>query len=142
LASTALADDLADALAKQQRWRDKASEGLEARPDVPVRMRWPRIGPPLAAAILPAIGDVREDTTGQPLGNLAGLDLRLFDRASSSRPLPKIAPLGRADRRDWRSPYALRLIAPAPQCPASSQPATPVARAGVRGRTTGPHRGL
>jgi transposase len=57
---TALAHDLADALAKQQLWLDHAIALLEPRPDFQLRMQLPRIGAPTAAAILTAIGDIRQ----------------------------------------------------------------------------------
>jgi transposase len=117
----ALAHDLADALAKQHLWLDKAIELLEERPDFQVLMRLPRIGKPTAAAILTAIGDVREYTNGKQLVKLAGLDIRLFDSGSSIRQLPKISHVGSAYLRYWLYHYALRLIAHEPHFTAYSQ---------------------
>ena len=107
----ALAHDLADALAKQQLWRDKAIELLEPRPDVQLLMQLPRIGAPTAAAILTAIGDIREYANGKQLVKLAGLDVRLFESGSSIRKLPKISHVGSAYLRYWLYHYALRLVA-------------------------------
>jgi transposase len=109
-----LAHDLADALAKQRLWLDKAIELLEGRPDFQVLMRLPRIGKPTAAAILTAIGDVREYTNGKQLVKLAGLDIRLFESGSSISKLPKISHVGSAYLRYWLYHYALRLIAHEP----------------------------
>jgi hypothetical protein len=111
---TALAHDLADALTKQQLWLDKALELLEQRADFQMLMRLPRIGKPTAAAILTAIGDVREYTNGKQLVKLAGLDIRLFESGSSIRKLPKISHVGSAYLRYWLYHYALRLIAHEP----------------------------
>lgn len=107
----ALAHDLADALAKQQLWRDKAIELLEPRPDVQLLMQLPRIGAPTAAAILTAIGAIREYANGKQLVKLAGLDVRLFESGSSIRKLPKISHVGSAYLRYWLYHYALRLVA-------------------------------
>jgi transposase len=57
---TALAHDLTDALGKQQLWLDHAIALLEPRPDFQLLMQLPRIGAPTAAAILTAIGDIRQ----------------------------------------------------------------------------------
>jgi transposase len=113
-AITALAHDLADAFAKQHLWLDKAIELLEPRPDFQMLMQWPRIGKPTAAALLTAIGDVREYTNGKQLVKLAGLDIQLFESGSSIRKLPKISHVGSAYLRYWLSHYALRLIAHEP----------------------------
>jgi transposase len=107
----ALAHDLADALAKQQLWLDKASELLEPRPDFQLLMQLPRIGAPTAAAILTAIGDIHEYANGKQLVKLAGLDVRLFESGSSIRKLPKISHVGSAYLRYWLYHYALRLVA-------------------------------
>ena len=107
----ALAHDLADALAKQQLWLDKAIELLEPRPDFQLLMQLPRIGAPTAAAILTAIGDIREYANGKQLVKLAGLDVRLFESGSSIRKLPKISHVGSAYLRYWLYHYALRLVA-------------------------------
>jgi transposase len=61
----ALAHALADALAKQPLWLTQALELLTPRQDFQLLMQLPRIGHPTAAAILTAIGDVREDTNGK-----------------------------------------------------------------------------
>lgn len=110
----ALAQDLADAFAKQQLWLNKAIELLEQRPDFQLLMRLPRLGKPTAVAILTAIGDVHEYTNGKQLVKLAGLDIRLFESGSSIRKLPKISHVGSAYLRYWLYHYALRLIAHEP----------------------------
>jgi transposase len=107
----ALAHDLADALAKQQMWLDQAIEILEPRPDFQLLMQLPRIGTPTAAAILTAIGDIREYENGKQLVKLAGLDVRLFESGSSVRRLPKISHVGSAYLRHWLYHYAMRLVA-------------------------------
>jgi transposase len=112
--SKALAHDLADALAKQQLWLDKAIELLAPRPDFQVLMQLPRIGQPTAAAILTAIGDLSTYTNGKQLVKLAGLDIRLFESGSSIRKLPKISHVGSAYLRYWLYHYALRLVAHEP----------------------------
>jgi transposase len=110
----ALAHDLADALAKQQLWLDKAIELLAPRADFQVLMQLPRIGQPTAAAILTAIGDLSTYTNGKQLVKLAGLDIRLFESGSSIRKLPKISHVGSAYLRYWLYHYALRLVAHEP----------------------------
>jgi transposase len=110
----ALAHDLADALAKQQLWLDKAIELLAPRTDFQVLMQLPRIGQPTAAAILTAIGDLSTYTNGKQLVKLAGLDIRLFESGSSIRKLPKISHVGSAYLRYWLYHYALRLVAHEP----------------------------
>ena len=74
-------------------------------------MQLPRIGAPTAAAILTAIGDIREYANGKQLVKLAGLDVRLFESGSSIRKLPKISHVGSAYLRYWLYHYALRLVA-------------------------------
>ena len=113
-AITALAHDLADAIAKQHLWLDKAIELLEPRPDFQMLMQLPRIGKPTAAALLTAIGEVREYTNGKQLVQLAGLDSRLFESGASIRQLPKSSHVGSAYLRYWLYHYALRLIAHEP----------------------------
>jgi transposase len=98
---TALAHDLADALAKQPWWLDHAIALLEPRPDFPLLMQLPRIGAPTAAAILTAIGDIRQYANGKQLVKLAGLDVRLFESGSSIRKLPQISHVGSASLRHW-----------------------------------------
>jgi len=120
-AITALAHALADALAKQQLWLDKASALLAPRTDFQGLMQLPRIGQPTAAAILTAIGDLSTYTNGKQLVKLAGLDIRLFESGSSLRKLPKISHVGSAYLRYWLYHYALRLIAHEPHFPAYSQ---------------------
>jgi transposase len=107
----ALAHDLADTLAKQQLWLDHAIALLEPRPDFQLLRQLPRIGAPTAAAILTAIGDIRQYTNGKQLVKLAGLDVRLFESGSSIRKLPKISHVGSASLRHWLYHYALRLVA-------------------------------
>jgi transposase len=111
---TALAHDLADALAKQQLWLDKAIALLAPRTDFQVLMQLPRIGQPTATAILTAIGDLSTYTNGKQLVKLAGLDIRLFESGSSIRKLPKISHVGSAYLRYWLYHYALRLVAHEP----------------------------
>ena len=111
---TALAHDLADALAKQQLWLDKAIALLAPRTDFQVLMPLPRIGQPTAAAILTAIGDLSTYTNGKHLVKLAGLDIRLFESGSSIRKLPKISHVGSAYLSYWLYHYALRLVAHEP----------------------------
>jgi transposase len=110
----ALAHDLADALAKQQLWLDKAIALLAPRTDFQVLMPLPRIGQPTAAAILTAIGDLSTYTNGKHLVKLAGLDIRLFESGSSIRKLPKISHVGSAYLSYWLYHYALRLVAHEP----------------------------
>jgi len=98
---TALAHDLADALAKQQLWLAKAIALLAPRTDCQVLMQLPRIGQPTATAILTAIGDLSTYTNGKQLVKLAGLDIRLFESGSSIRKLPKISHVGSAYLRYW-----------------------------------------
>jgi transposase len=117
----ALAHDLADALAKHQMWLDPAIELLEPRPDFPLLMPLPRIGTPTAAAILTAIGDIREYQNGKQLVKLAGLDIRWFESGSSVRRLPKISHVGSAYLRHWLYPFAMRLVAHDPHCKAYYQ---------------------
>ena len=100
-AITALAHDLAAALAQQQLWLAKAIALLAPRTDCQGRMQWPRIGHPTAPAILTAIGDLRPYTHGKQLVQLAGLDIRLFESGSSIRKLPKISHVGSAYLRYW-----------------------------------------
>lgn len=109
--STTLAHDLADALVKQQVWLDHAIALLEPRPDFQLLMPLPRIGAPTAAAILTAIGDIRQYANGKQLVKLAGLDVRLFESGSSIRQLPQISHMGSAYLRHWLYHYALRLVA-------------------------------
>jgi transposase len=111
---TALTHDLADALTKQQLWLDHAIALLEPGPDFQLLMQLPRIGAPTAAAILTAIGDIRQYTNGKQLVKLAGLDIRLFESGSSIRKLPKISRVGNAYLRHWLYHYALRLVAHEP----------------------------
>jgi transposase len=107
----ALAQDLADALGKQQMWLDNAIELLAQRPDFQLLIRLPRIGQPTAAAFLTAIGDSGEYKNGKQLVKLAGLDIRLFESGSSVYRLPKISHVGSAYLRHWLYHYALRLVA-------------------------------
>jgi transposase len=97
----ALAHDLADALAKQQLWLDHAIALLAPRLDFHLLRPLPRIGTPTAAAILTAIGDIREYANGKQRVTLAGLDVRLFESGSSIRKLPKISHVGSASLRHW-----------------------------------------
>jgi hypothetical protein len=117
---TALANDLTDALVKQQGWLDPATALLAPRPACQLLMQLPRIGAPTAAAILTAMGDIRQYGNGKPLVKLAGLDVRLFHSGSSIRKLPHISHMGSAYLRQWLYHYALRLVAPAPHCRAYS----------------------
>jgi transposase len=100
-AITALAHDLADALATQQLWLDHAIALRAPRPDFPLLMQLPRIGAPTAAAILTAIGAIREYANGKQRVKLAGLDVRLCESGSSIRQLPKTSHVGSASRRYW-----------------------------------------
>jgi transposase len=111
---TTLADDLVDALTKQQLWLDKAIELLAHRADYQLLVQLPRIGKPTAAAILTAIGNIHAYHNGKQLVKLAGLDIRLFESGSSIRKLPKISHIGSAYLRYWLYHYALRLIAHEP----------------------------
>jgi transposase len=111
---TTLGGDLVDALTKQQLWLDKAIELLAQRTDYQLLVQLPRIGKPTAAAILTAIGDIRQYTHGKQLVKLAGLDLRLVESGSSIRKLPKISHVGSAYLRHWLYHYALRLVAHEP----------------------------
>jgi transposase len=111
---TALAHDLADALAKHQMYLDKVIELLTHRPDFQLLVTLPRIGQPTAAAILTAIGDIGAYTNGKQLVKLAGLDIRLFESGSSIRKLPKISHVGSAYLRHWLYHYAKRLVAHEP----------------------------
>jgi transposase len=108
---TMLADDLADALIKQQLWLDTALALLAPRADYQLLLQLPRIGKPTAAAILTAIGDIHQYTHGKQLVKLAGLDIRLYESGSSIRKLPKISHVGSAYLRHWLDHYALRLVA-------------------------------
>jgi len=110
----ALAYDLADALGTQQWWLDQAIAFLEPRPDFPLLMPLPRIGKPTAAALLTAIGDICQSTTGTQLVTRAGLASRLCASGASIRRLPKISRVGSAYLRHWLSHDALRLVAHAP----------------------------
>jgi transposase len=92
----ALAQDLADALAKQYLWLAQALTLLEPRQDFQRLMQLPRIGKPTAAAILTAIGDVREYSNGKQLVKLAGLDVRRFESGTSIHKLPQISHVGSA----------------------------------------------
>src|SRR5262249_17253384 len=67
---TALAHDLADALAKHQMYLDKVLELLAHRPDFQLLVTLPRIGQPTAAAILTATGDIGAYTNGKQLVKL------------------------------------------------------------------------
>jgi transposase len=107
----ALAHDLADALTKQHLWLTQALELLAPRQDFQLLRQLPRIGQPTAAAILTAIGDVREYTNGKQLVKLAGLDVQRFESGTSIRKLPKISHVGSAYLRYWLYHYALRLVA-------------------------------
>jgi hypothetical protein len=60
----ALAQAWAAVLAKQQRWLDQAMALLAPRRDCQQLLPLPRLGHPTAAAILTAIGDVREYSNG------------------------------------------------------------------------------
>jgi transposase len=110
----ALAQDLADALTKQHLWLTQALELLTPRQDCQLLMQLPRIGQPTAAAILTAIGDVREYTHGKQLVKLAGLDVQRFESGTSIRKLPRISHVGSAYLRYWLYHYALRLVAHEP----------------------------
>jgi len=118
---TALAHDLADALAKHQMSLEKVLELLAHRSDFQLLLTLPRSGRPPAAAILPALGDISPYTHGTPLVTLAGLDIRLFESGSSIRKLPKISHVGSAYLRYWLYHYAKRLVAHAPHCSAYHQ---------------------
>jgi len=98
---TALAHDLADALAKHQMSLEKVLELLAHRSDFQLLLTLPRSGRPPAAAILPALGDISPYTHGTSLVTLAGLDIRLFESGSSIRQLPKISHVGSAYLRHW-----------------------------------------
>jgi transposase len=111
---TTLADDLVEALAKQQLWLDKAIELLAHRADYHLLVPLPRIGQPPAAAILTALGNMHAYHNGKQLVKLAGLDLRLFASGSSIRKLPKISHVGSAYLRYWLYHSALRLVAHEP----------------------------
>jgi len=113
---TALAQDLADALAKHQMYLDKVLERLAHRPAFQLLLTLPRIGRPTAAAILTAIGDIGTYTNGTQLVKLAGLAIRLFERGSSMRQLPPISHVGSAYLRYWLYHYAKRLVAHEPHC--------------------------
>jgi transposase len=133
--STTLVGDLVDALSKQPLWLDKAIELLAHRADYQRLVQLPRIGKPTAAALLTAIGAMHAYHTGTQLVKRAGLDMRWFERGSSSRKLPKISHVGSAYLRYWLYHYALRLVAHAPHCSASYQrrkPPTPGKGAGQR----------
>jgi len=99
-----LAQDLADALAKQQLWLDQAIEALEPCPEFHLLLQLPRMGKPTAAALLTAIGDIRQYKKGKQLVKLAGLDIRLFESGSSIRRLPKSSHVGSAYLRYWLYP--------------------------------------
>jgi transposase len=81
---TALAHDLADALAKHQMYLEKVLELLAHHPDFQLLVTLPRIGRPTAAAILTAIGDIGAYTNGKQLVKLAGLDICLYESAPVS----------------------------------------------------------
>jgi transposase len=111
---TALAHDLADAVAKHTMYLDKVIELLAYRPDFQLLVTLPRIGQPTAAAILTALGDIGAYTPGKQLVKLAGLDIRLFESGASIRKLPKISHVGSAYLRYWLYHYAKRLVAHEP----------------------------
>ena len=117
-ALTALAHDVADALATHQLWLAQASALLAPRTDCQGLLPLPRIGPPTAAAILPAMGALSPDTNGTQRVTLAGLDIRVFASGSRLRKRPKIAHGGRAYLSYWLSHDALRLVAQEPHCTA------------------------
>jgi transposase len=118
---TALAQDLADALAKHQMYLEKVLELLAHRPDFQLLVTLPRIGRPTAAAILTAIGDISAYTNGKQLVKLAGLDIGLYESGSSIRKLPKISHVGSAYLRYWLYHYAKRLVAHEPHFSAYHQ---------------------
>jgi len=107
----ALAEDLADAVAKSRLWLNKAIELIGQRADYQLLLTLPRIGKPTAAAILTAVGDVQAFAYGKQLVKLAGLDLRQFQSGSSIRKRPRISHAGSAFLRHWLYHYALRLVA-------------------------------
>ena len=134
-ARTAVAQELADALATPQRSWDQVLARLAHRPACQRRVTLPRIGRPTAAALLTALGDIGASTTGTQLVTLAGRESWLDASGASLRQLPTIAPVGRASLRYWLSHDAKRLVAPAPHFRGSSQrrqPPSPGTGAGQR----------
>jgi hypothetical protein len=111
----ALAQAWADALATPPLWLAQALACRAPRRDCQPLLPLPRIGHPPAAALLPAIGAVRADSNGTQVGTLAGLDVRRCARGPSRHKLPQRSHVGRASRRPWLAPSALRLGAPEPQ---------------------------
>jgi hypothetical protein len=135
VAITALAHDLTDARGQHQWWLDHALAVREPRPDCQLLRQLPRSGAPTAAAILTALGEIRQSGNGTQLVTLAGLDVRLCESGSSIRKLPKISPMGSASRRHGLSHDALRLVAHDPHCRAYDQrrkPPAPGTGAGQR----------
>src|SRR5262249_38704981 len=132
---TALAPDLADALATHQMSLEKGLALLTHCPDFQLLLTLPRIGRPTAAAILTASGAIRASTNGKQRVTRAGLDSCLYKSGSRIRKLPKIAQVGRASLRYGLYHYAQRLVAPEPHCSASHQrrkPLSPGQGAGQR----------
>jgi len=135
VASPALAQALADALANHPMSLDKGLALLGPRPACPLLWPLPRIGRPTAAAILTALGAISPSTNGPQLVPLAGLDLCLYASGARIRQLPTIAQVGRASLRSGRSHYAQRRVAYAPPCRAYHQrrkPLSPGKGAGQR----------
>jgi transposase len=116
--SPTLAGALVEALPQAHLWLAKASALLAPRADDHLLVPLPRSGRPTAAALLTAMGAIHADQHGQQLVKRAGLALRCLARGSRLRTLPQRSHGGRASRRDWLSPSALRRSAHAPPCKA------------------------
>jgi transposase len=106
-----LAQDLADTLAKQRIWLEKALQLLAHRADFQLLLQLPQIGQATAVAILTAMGDINEFSRGKQIVKLAGLDTKLFESGSSIRKGPRISKAGSAYLRHWVYHFAMRLAA-------------------------------
>ena len=107
----ALAQDLADAVAKSNMYLDKAIALVENRNDFYLLLQMPRIGKPTACAILTAIGDIHEFPHGKQLVKLAGLDIHRFESGPTMHKRPRISHIGSGFLRHRLYHYAMRLVA-------------------------------
>lgn len=105
----ALAQDLADAVAKSNMYLDKAIALVENRNDFHLLLQMPRIGKPTACAILTAIGDIHEFPHGKQLVKLVGLAIHRFESGPTMR--RRISHIGSGFLRHLLYHYAMRLVA-------------------------------